>query len=464
MKALKSLALLLTLLLLNICQTHTASAARRQPLTNSYVNAYFTSVSAASCLGIYLPEHSNEFSYLRSYGWIIAPQTETNGKVEANFAIAHNYFPELGKRIYLVTFRGSASKSDWQINLKTDKVSFGGSTLAEMDAISKLPVPKDAPAVHEGFNTYADTVLRTSVVDADSQLMGVFRTVKDDPDAYLVLTGHSLGGAVATLIGERLIDLGLPKEKFVVVTFGAPAIGNAHFAAQYADRINLLRITNTADPVPGSLQTFFGGYKQFGQHIKYQLSTKIDSIQHDMAMYFDYSISEFYKEFDYQVKLGRLRDLPEQRLIEGEPLVAVWLQSSQALQKVAYATDIRRLMADSYKKMLPSYCIMNTELDKEAYTQHDLIEISRNAGADYVLVCGIDGDHPQDQNYWYLTQEQALFDKDGRMLTMASLGKKVSPAVGNIQATGENMLEARAELARYLPFIITTYKPLLGAK
>lgn len=460
MKVIKLLITIL-ILLLHISTAPVAQAAVKQPLSPEYVDAYFTSVAASSCLGIYLPQTSYEFNYLRSYGWHIEPKTETNGKIEANFAIAHNYFPELGKRIYLVTFRGSASKGDWRINLKTGKVSFGGSTLEEMDAISKQPVPENAPAVHEGFNTYTDTVLRSSVVDENGQLMGVFRTVKEEPNAHLVLTGHSLGGAVATLIGERLIDLGLPKEKFVVVTFGAPAVGNEPFANEYGEKIQLLRITNTADPIPGSLQTFFGGYKQFGQHIKYNLSTKVDSIQHDMAMYFDYSISQYYKEFDRQVKLDRLYDLPDNRRMEGTPMVAVWLQSSQGLKKIAYATDIKRMLTDSYKKMLPSYMIMEKELGKDEYTQRDIIAISRKAGADYVLICGIDGSQPQDQKYWYLTLEQSLFDNDGRMLSMASLGKKVMPAVGNIQATGENMQQAREELAAKLPFVITTYRPLL---
>ena len=36
-------------------------------------DAYFTSISAASCLGVYLPENSSEFSFMRSHGWEIAP-------------------------------------------------------------------------------------------------------------------------------------------------------------------------------------------------------------------------------------------------------------------------------------------------------------------------------------------------------------------------------------------------------
>ena len=269
-------------------------AATRQPVSLEYVDKYFTSVAAASCLGVYLPENSTEFNYLRAYGWRIMPQKLRSGRVESNFAIAHNYFPELKKRIFLVTFRGSANKKDWSINLKTNRVNYGGSTLAEMDALAKEPLRKSEPAVHSGFNTYVDTVLRTSVLDDKGQLRGAFKAVAERADALMVLSGHSLGGAAATLLGQRLLDLGMPAERLCVVTFGAPAIGNEAFAVQYGSRLRLLRITNTADPVPGSLQTFFGGYKQFGQHIKYSLSPQISNMQHDMAMYFDYSVSDFY--------------------------------------------------------------------------------------------------------------------------------------------------------------------------
>ena len=200
---------LLNLLLSLVCALWLAlpcAAATRQPVSQDYIDKYFTSVAAASCLGVYLPEDSTEFNYLRAYGWRIMPQKLRSGRVETNFAIAHNYFPELKKRIFLVTFRGSANKKDWSINLRTHRVNYGGSTLAEMDALAKEPLRKGEPAVHSGFNTYVDTVLRSSVLDEKGRLKGVFKAVAQRADAMLVLSGHSLGGAAATLLGQRLID------------------------------------------------------------------------------------------------------------------------------------------------------------------------------------------------------------------------------------------------------------------
>ena len=151
-----------------------------------------------------------EFNYLRSYGWRIMPQQLRSGRVETNFVIAHNYFSELKQRIFLVTFRGTASKKDWSINLRTNRVNYGGNTLVEMQALAKEPLRKGEPAVHSGFNTYVDTVLKSSVLDDKGRLRGVFKAVAERSDAVMVLSGHSLGGAAATLLGQRLLDLGMP--------------------------------------------------------------------------------------------------------------------------------------------------------------------------------------------------------------------------------------------------------------
>ena len=436
--------------------------ATRQPVSPEYIDKYFTSVAAAACLGVYLPENSTEFNYLRTYGWRIMPQKLRNGRVESNFAIAHNYFPELGKRIFLVTFRGSANKKDWAINLKTNRVNYGGATLAEMEALAKEPMRKGEPAVHSGFNAYVDTVLKTSVVDAKGRLRGVFKAVAERSDAIMLLSGHSLGGAAATLLGQRLVDLGLPAARLCVVTFGAPAVGNEAFATAYGGRMRLLRITNTADPVPGSLQTFFGGYKQFGQHIKYSLSTQIGNVQHDMAMYFDYSISEFYREFDRQVALGHLSAVPDSRITVGKPVVALWIHESANLHKVATVVDLKRFVTDEYKRVLPSFVVMNKALAKEAYTHENIVDKSRFAGADYILVCGIDGYRQPEADGWYLTLNQLLFDEQGRMLHMSSLGRKVLPAIGNVQAVGESLMVARKELHEQLPFVLEQFEPRLA--
>lgn len=426
----------------------------KDKIWRDYTRAYFTSIAAAACVGVYVPDSSSEFSYLRDYGWEIAPHRQVDGKVETNFAVARNYFAAVGKEIYLVSFRGSASKADWDINFKTRQVPFGGAAIGEMESIAKGAADKDTPAVHEGYNAYVNAVLRSSVVDAAGHLTGVFKRVASAPDTFMVLTGHSLGGAAATLLGERLVALGLPKSKFIIITFGAPAIGNAAFAERYGDAVDLLRITNTADPVPGSLQTFFGGYKQFGENYKYHLSPKISNFQHDMAMYFDNSISEFFKAEDSAVAAGVVRSVPYSKVVAGKPLVALWITSSPGLARHKYVPDIKRFITDEYRRSLPSYVVMDKAVNVDRLPEReDIMKLSREAGAEYVLLCGIDGKQVRAGDYWYIALDQALFTADGRMLTMGTFAKKVDPAAGNIQAAGANLLQARSALIPHLPVI-----------
>ncbi len=448
------------LALLCLCFYGTTAFAAEKSIKEQLRDSYYTAISAASCLGVYLPERSSEFSFMRSHGWEIAPYAFEDEDVRTNFSIASNTCADCGMELYMVTFKGTTNKKDWGINLKTSHTAYGGTTLEEMEAIAKRDPQEKKPAVHEGFNTYVDSVLRSSVVNAQSKFKGVFKKVYETPNSHLILTGHSLGGAAATLLGERLISLGMPKEKFTVITFGAPAIGNDEFAMEYGDKIDLLRVTNTSDPIPGSLQTFFGGYKQFGEHVKYHISPKISSNNHDIAMYVDYSVSEYYKALDKAVAAGIAKALPYNKVTAGKPLVALWMHGSPGLAKRPYVPDIKRLIAEEYMGMLPSYVVMDDALNAENFYRHeDIMRLSREVGAEYVVICGIDGNQSKDKNYWYVVLNQGIFKVDGSLMSIVTFAKKVS-ATGSIQATGENLLSAKEELQRHLPFVTVEQQKL----
>ena len=60
--------------------------------------------------------------------------------------------------------------------------------------------------------------------------------IKNNPKVRVLLTGHSLGGAVATLTAERLVSMGIEKWRVPVITFGAPAIAMQHLPKPMAIR------------------------------------------------------------------------------------------------------------------------------------------------------------------------------------------------------------------------------------
>lgn len=102
--------------------------------------------------------------------------------------------------------------------------------------------------VHEGFLGQLDLVYET-VVD-------VLRTSREKP---ILVTGHSQGGAVATLATRKLIQDGFNVE--ATYTFGAPKAGDARFAKSIKSPLFRVEFGNDVVPhVPPSLKSskFFG--------------------------------------------------------------------------------------------------------------------------------------------------------------------------------------------------------------
>ncbi|KAL2610682.1 hypothetical protein R1flu_029255 [Riccia fluitans] len=99
--------------------------------------------------------------------------------------------------------------------------------------------------VHSGFySAYHNTTLREGVVK------GVQAILATRDDLGTIVTGHSMGGAMASLCALDLAaNFGLKDLK--VITFGQPRIGNSIFAAAYYALVpNTVRMTHNHDIVP----------------------------------------------------------------------------------------------------------------------------------------------------------------------------------------------------------------------
>lgn len=136
-------------------------------------------------------------------------------------------------------------------------VAFAGTeTSADVKAdasIGDVEVPGEWTAgrkarAHAGFvRMYAD--LRTHVR----------QRVQQSGASEVVFTGHSLGGALATLAG-----LDNNTKKVTVVTFGAPPVGDSNFARAFDASVpTCVRVVNPYDPVttlPGTQFVHTKGY------------------------------------------------------------------------------------------------------------------------------------------------------------------------------------------------------------
>ncbi|KAA3485315.1 lipase-like [Gossypium australe] len=99
--------------------------------------------------------------------------------------------------------------------------------------------------VHHGFYTaYHNTTIRH----------GILHAVKEAKEFYgdldIMVTGHSMGGAMASFCALDLV-VNHEAKSVQVITFGQPRIGNAVFASYYAKLVpNTIRVTNDHDIVP----------------------------------------------------------------------------------------------------------------------------------------------------------------------------------------------------------------------
>ena len=152
----------------------------------------------------------------------------------------------------VVSFRGTENLQDWMTNLQY--------SMAPADSLPPA-ANVSAARVHRGFR------------DA-------FMSVKDQMDRYLpcaeglpvFITGHSLGGALATLGVTHLSGRGLA----ACYTFGAPRVGNKGFSSSLQTPV--YRVVNPGDPVP-HVPTPLRGYRHAGDRRRLRRTSPSDRVQ-----------------------------------------------------------------------------------------------------------------------------------------------------------------------------------------
>uniref|UniRef100_A0A0D9VTZ2 Fungal lipase-type domain-containing protein n=1 Tax=Leersia perrieri TaxID=77586 RepID=A0A0D9VTZ2_9ORYZ len=106
--------------------------------------------------------------------------------------------------------------------------------------------------VHTGlYSSYNNTLLRPAIANA------VRKARKLYGDFSIIVTGHSMGGAIASFCA---LDLAITHggNNVYLMTFGQPRVGNAAFAAYFAKYVpNTVRVTHERDIVPHLPPYFF---------------------------------------------------------------------------------------------------------------------------------------------------------------------------------------------------------------
>ena len=161
----------------------------------------------------------------------------------------------------VVSFRGTREIVDWSIaNLKAFPV-----------LLRDCPEAPDV-FVHRGFQRtldYGDKTTELRSLDAIIEYLKEY----DLLNRKIVITGHSLGGALAILFAAKfrsLFPYVVESNLEQVITFGSPAVGLSRFKEFYGDLAEkTIRVVNNADAVPFTPPFF---YKHVGTEIWLQKS------------------------------------------------------------------------------------------------------------------------------------------------------------------------------------------------
>jgi hypothetical protein len=178
----------------------------------------------------------------------------------------------------IVAFRGTAEPANFLADFQLCLTAMPAVTLhdsAHADAAAAAPKERfgDRPAVHKGFmHTWSHGRLNARVVSFIVQRVRAAAAARGGAPPHVLLCGHSLGGALATLAAmdfrEACGAAALPPPPLTVLTFGCPRVGSAALARHYdacvcSDHWN---IVNQHDVITHGGR-LFGLYKHVGKRV-----------------------------------------------------------------------------------------------------------------------------------------------------------------------------------------------------
>jgi pimeloyl-ACP methyl ester carboxylesterase len=306
---------------------------------------------------------------LESNGWYVEKYFRASKNANTRFLLAVKNQPDTSEPMYLIAVSGTETLQDIIADLSFTKVNFFGHSVEELKKNADGKVTSEGmPLVHWGFFQYAlaawDLDHHDIKRDSSRQLI---EELIENPQCKIYLVGHSLGGAVATLGAAGLIDIGIDPSRIEVVTFGAPAVGNAAFHHEFEAKMNLTRVVMHGDPITRVLQDAVGGYEQFGKQVNWNTTDKAFGQAHEMALYLDVAMKNFYKKRWAAVKAGVI-SFPRQTVPKGGEqfvyIVPLKNHLPEELQKEF--PYMQEAIKDTYQSKVPAYYLAEKGLGRHS--------------------------------------------------------------------------------------------------
>jgi triacylglycerol lipase len=210
------------------------------------------------------------FSKVKFQAWPnVKPVLINQANTDTQLTILEDSANSLG----VIVFRGSDADQDWNINMQTGQTEQEWSR----EEKKKYRAQIDEAVVEEKDLIYPDAYGEPSrPVKMHRGFVTAYLSVRDEIHDHIRnsgaklyrVTGHSLGGALATLCAVDLQYNFGSRMAVEAYTFGSPRVGNDAFAESYNVRVpNSWRVVNGWDAVVG-LPAPWRGYRHVDTDIK----------------------------------------------------------------------------------------------------------------------------------------------------------------------------------------------------
>ena len=181
-----------------------------------------------------------------------------------------------------IAFRGTKNIREWGNNARySQKILPQNNQSSVQKQMMFLQGAETPPTVHNGF-----------LKIYEKHRTQIYSLIQDHKPDKIVITGHSLGGAIAILTG---VDLKNKGKNVVVYTFASPKVGGGEFSDFVQQKaVRVYRIVNTEDIVPGlpaSVSPNFSRpeepyfYQQCGQAIYFTINGFSIANNHGLFVY-----------------------------------------------------------------------------------------------------------------------------------------------------------------------------------
>ncbi|EGO65293.1 lipase family protein [Acetonema longum] len=375
------------------------------------LNLYLT---AGACMAVYSGRSgAMACNYLQQSGFTVEYFDQVSAKADTRFLLASNESTS-DQPVYILAIVGTENFKNLKVDLRIDMINFAGNFLDELvQNADPRNITDSRPKVHRGFYQFVQTALMGKTPGKPTALAQRLKELLlADRNRKLYLAGHSLGGAAAILTATKLLDMGVQPEQLEIITFGAPAVGNAAFARQFGYRLNLTRVVIRGDPITGILQSL-GRYRQFGREITWKIPASINGVSHHLEVYLDVAIKNYYRQRQKALEAGIIQ-APSR--IGASPRVYVAPVANRlpsGLQQEFWY--MQQTLWDEYRQILPGYVIDTGPASENIWRQKALAE-----GCEFLIMPEISGYAIKDEfNAYYVTLHQTIYDvKTGQLLNL----------------------------------------------